>query len=597
MGLLDGLIAGVVGSVLPRVLYTAVATLEQSNTNGLSILGTLFAPTLPPFLSDDPAHDPFPWGDRTDTGTNPYLEYPVTGDVRRYEFVISRGVIAPDGYEREVLLVNGAYPGPLIEANWGDTIVVRVHNNITGPDEGTAIHWHGFLQHETPWEDGAPGISQCPITPRGTYQYEFVASLYGTSWYHAHYSAQYTGGIVGPIVVHGPTHEKYDIDLGPVMLSDWYHKEYFDIVEEMLAPHGNPRVYSDNNLINGKMHFDCSTLPPNDTHRCTNNAGIAQFRFHTGKTHRLRLINSGGDGVQRFSIDEHTLTVIAEDFVPVQPYNTTVVTLGVGQRADVLITANASKSPNATFWMRSNLTACSPAHQPYAVAAVYYDQANTSTTPDSRAWDVPDPENCANDPLGTSEPLFPIPVPKPTMVEEMGIELFRNESDVALWRFNGVSMRTDYNAPVILLANDGVFRYPEEWNVVNCRNHTKIRIIVNNRGGGSHPMHLHGHNFYVLHEGHGEWDGTIVRPSNPTRRDVYLVRANGHLVIQFDGAPGVWAFHCHIAWHASGGFLTTLIVRPDKVEELVIPRDVEKTCRSWDLWSKYNIVDQIDSGT
>lgn len=267
---------------------------------------------------------------------------------------------------------------------------------------------------------------------------------------------------------------------------DWYHKEYFDIVEEMLAPHGNPKVYSDNNLINGKMHFDCSTLSPNDTHRCTNNAGLAQFRFQTGKTHRLRLINSGGDGVQRFSIDEHTLTVIAEDFVPIKPYNTTVVTLGVGQRTDVLVTADASTSPEATFWMRSNLTSCSPAHQPYAVAVVYYDKANTSTTPDSRAWDVPDPGNCANDPLGTTEPLFPIAVLPPTMVHEMGIELFRNESDVALWRFNGVSMRTDYNSPVILLANDGVFRYPEEWNVVNCRNHTAIRIVVNNRGGGAY---------------------------------------------------------------------------------------------------------------
>lgn len=51
-------------------------------------------------------------------------------------------------------------------------------------------------------------------------------------------------------------------------------------------------------------------------------------------------------------------------------------------------------------------------------------------------------------------------------------------------------------------------------------------------------MHLHGHNFYVLHEGPGAWDGTIVRPSNPLRRDVYLVRGNGHLVIQFDGQPG-----------------------------------------------------------
>jgi hypothetical protein len=28
----------------------------------------------------------------------------------------------------------------------GDTIQVTVHNQITGPEEGTALHWHGILQ-------------------------------------------------------------------------------------------------------------------------------------------------------------------------------------------------------------------------------------------------------------------------------------------------------------------------------------------------------------------------------------------------------------------------------------------------------------------
>ena len=118
-----------------------------------------------------------------------------------------------------MLLVNGAYPGPLIEANWGDTIQVTVHNNITGPEEGTSIHWHGFLQRDTPWEDGAPAVTQCPIAPGTSFTYQFLASLYGTSWYHSHYSAQYSGGVLGPIVIHGPSKYSYDIDVGPVMLS------------------------------------------------------------------------------------------------------------------------------------------------------------------------------------------------------------------------------------------------------------------------------------------------------------------------------------------------------------------------------------------
>ena len=39
-------------------------------------------------------------------------------------------------------------------------------------------------------------------------------------WYHSHYSAQYAGGLIGPLIVHGPTNVPYDIDVGPVLLSD-----------------------------------------------------------------------------------------------------------------------------------------------------------------------------------------------------------------------------------------------------------------------------------------------------------------------------------------------------------------------------------------
>jgi FtsP/CotA-like multicopper oxidase with cupredoxin domain len=266
--------------------------------------------------------------------------------------------------------------------------------------------------------------------------------------------------------------------------ADWYHKEYFDIIKEMLAPNASPRVFSDNNLINGKMNFDCSKVAPNDTTPCVNNAGISKFKFQTGKTHRLRLINSGGDGVQRFSIDEHTLTVIAEDFVPVKPYNTSVVTLGVGQRTDVLVTANVG-TPESAFWMRSNLTTCSAARQPNAVAAVYYDKADTNATPNSKAWDIPNAGVCANVDPALTEPLYPIALPEPTFTQTMDIETFKNASNVTLWRFNGVSMRANYNDPVLLLANEGNFSYPAEWNVVNYYSNTSVRIIVNNKSPAS----------------------------------------------------------------------------------------------------------------
>ena len=59
------------------------------------------------------------------------------------------------------------------------------------------------------------------------------------------------------------------------------------------------------------------------------NAGISKFNFQTGKTHRLRLINSGAEATLKFSIDNHDMTVIANDFMPIRPYDTRMVTLGV----------------------------------------------------------------------------------------------------------------------------------------------------------------------------------------------------------------------------------------------------------------------------
>jgi FtsP/CotA-like multicopper oxidase with cupredoxin domain len=67
------------------------------------------------------------------------------------------------------------------------------------------------------WMDGVPGVSQCPIPPEGTFTYSFIADLYGTTWYHSHYSAQYASGLIGPLVVHGPDTVKYDIGMYPTL--------------------------------------------------------------------------------------------------------------------------------------------------------------------------------------------------------------------------------------------------------------------------------------------------------------------------------------------------------------------------------------------
>jgi hypothetical protein len=112
---------------------------------------------------------------------------PVTGKTRKYNFEISYRQIAPDGVSKQGIVINGGFPGPTIEANWGDWIEVTVKNSLgkgsDGTPEGSTIHWHGLLQHETPFMDGVPSVSQCPIVPGDTFTYRFRADQIGTSWF------------------------------------------------------------------------------------------------------------------------------------------------------------------------------------------------------------------------------------------------------------------------------------------------------------------------------------------------------------------------------------------------------------------------------
>lgn len=58
---------------------------------------------------------------------------------------------------RQIFAVNNQFPGPLIEANEGDEVVIHMNNNL---DIGMAVHWHGLYQNGTAFMDGVPGVSQ-----------------------------------------------------------------------------------------------------------------------------------------------------------------------------------------------------------------------------------------------------------------------------------------------------------------------------------------------------------------------------------------------------------------------------------------------------
>lgn len=453
--------------------------------------------------------------------------------------------------------------------------------------------------------DGVPGVAQCPIAPGCSYTYRFKPDLYGTGWYHSHYEAQAVSGFSGPMVIHGPTHVDYDIDLGPITVSDYFHRYYHSITQGFLDNKVEVTL-SDNNLISGKNSYD------------DNGAPLASFNFTSGKTHRLRLINTSAFAVQKISIDGYDMVVIANDFVPITPYTTDVVTLAPGQRSDVLVHGTGESTDS--MWLRAYKPPnCSPGKQGsyLATAAIFYEDANRSQTPSTRPGSNAYNHYCGNDPLSQTVPAYQLTPDDPSVTEILPIELRPNGSS-NLWFMGNRTFRVDYNDPQLLNARNGDFEFPHIQNVHNYGSNSSLRFIIENTGFQPHPVHLHGHNFFVLQEGpcednetvfpHGQpefshvfspgeasdhfggrpgspeqhsisvpsaredlgrrhmgrskphkpkptiignfgscWDGTIVNPRNPQRRDVQMLLPGHYIVIQWEqDNPGIWPLHCEL---------------------------------------------------
>lgn len=127
------------------------------------------------------------------------LEYTMDGDTKVFEITASEiewdtggGVMFP------AMAYNGMVPGPEIRVTEGDNCRFIVHNEL---HESTAIHWHGLVLPNS--MDGVPFITQGPITPGSTFEYEFVARPAGSHMYHSHSNSaeQVTRGLLGAFIV------------------------------------------------------------------------------------------------------------------------------------------------------------------------------------------------------------------------------------------------------------------------------------------------------------------------------------------------------------------------------------------------------------
>jgi FtsP/CotA-like multicopper oxidase with cupredoxin domain len=94
---------------------------------------------------------------------------------------------------------NGLVPGPEIRVNEGDTVRFVVTNEM--PSQATAIHFHGLRVPNA--VDGVPYVTQPPINPGETQEFEFLIRNAGTHMYHSHHNSaeQVTRGLLGALIV------------------------------------------------------------------------------------------------------------------------------------------------------------------------------------------------------------------------------------------------------------------------------------------------------------------------------------------------------------------------------------------------------------
>ncbi|CAI2167772.1 17337_t:CDS:10 [Funneliformis geosporum] len=512
---------------------------------------------------------------------------------RYYDLVVSRTELAPDGCLTEAFTVNNQYPAPIIHVNKGDRIIAKVTNHL-GPNEPTAMHWHGMFQRGTNWYDGVPGMviensTQCPIPNDVSFVYDFsTGKQSGTFWYHAHIRGQYAEGIRGPLIIHDPDdpyRDNYDYEYA-VTLSDWYHDRIAELIEKRMAP------------SYGVGRYDCSAAPAGS--KCQKDNPLAVYKFKSGKRYRLRLINTSAMAHFIFSIDSHPLMIIEADGSYTIPYTVNRLPIAIGQRYSVIVKAD-QKIDN--YWIRASIdsrcilntteTLNSNSAINYNVTGILRYIGAEKIEPTTTAFTEELPV-CLGVPQNNLKLLKPEPVPGPVTDHILfNVTFGTDQFNISRAFINNSSFVGDINDPTIKkLATheiNSVAEIPLKANAYPLENPDGVvDITILNSNGGIHPFHLHGHIFYVLGTGPGlVVDESLLNLVDPFPRDVFSVNATSWARFRFKtNNPGVWSFHCHIEFHVEMGMIAQLVELPNELSKVQLPEPVLDLCEKYSSSNK-----------
>ena len=541
-------------------------------------------------------------------------------------------VITADGWSesRMVSVVNGTMPGPVINVFQDQRVVIHVTNNMM--EETTSVHWHGLLQRGTPWMDGVASVTQCPILPYQSFTYRFTVGQAGTYWYHSHVGSQMSMGLFGALIVRPKTQQKV-VDKYVMVVQDWNH-DWDSKMSHMKMVYGmykNQRLIPGTSSLAGVMysmfHFQAGLINGRgryyDESGKHNGAPLERFTVKQGTTNRFRVINSGVVYSFRISIDRHPLTLIALDGNDIKPVIVESIIINPGERVDFTILTNKEVD---NYWIRGRTL---EVERNDTVEAILHYEGAPDAEPRSSGQTCKTKECCVVFncpflfyPLGSHTACITVddirsldnaavPDDKQHFKEYFLNFAFPGNS----WTPGSVNGRVFQMMPTVSAltqpdevafdcgssgcGEDKLCKCPL---VLDLKHGDTVQMVFLNMGKGKgwdHPIHMHGHQFYVLKMGYGRYnqtDGTFIGDnmdincrgnpdrslsycndatwSNPAwlggnvpglklngapKRDTVIVPSGGYVVIRIKSDnPGVWIMHCHIEIHMLDGMTMLL---------------------------------------
>ncbi|KAL6204630.1 hypothetical protein ACLB2K_021897 [Fragaria x ananassa] len=550
---------------------------------------------------------------------------------KHYKFEIKLQNVTRLCHTKSIVTVNGKFPGPRIVAREGDNLLIKVVNHVPN---NISIHWHGIRQLRSGWADGPAYVTQCPIQTGNSYVYNYtIVGQRGTLWWHAHLS-WLRSTVYGPLIILPKRGAPYPFIKPykevPIIFGEWWNADPEAVINQALQTGGGPNV-SDAYTINGLPGplYNCSAK---DTFK---------LKVQAGKTYLLRLINGALNDELFFSIANHTLKVVETDAVYVKPFKTNTILITPGQTTNVLLKTKPN-FPNATFLMtaRPYVTGLGTFDNSTVAGILEYEATTLHSTLPTKKLPLHKPILPAlNDTSFVTKfvsklrslntPQFPANVP-----QKVDKHLFftvglgsnpcsqQQNSNQTCQGPNGTMFAASINnvsftMPTTALLQShfsgqskGVYssNFPispltpfnytgPPLNNTNVGNGTKLMVLPFNTsvelvlqgtsilGAESHPLHLHGFNFFVVGQGFGNFDQNKDPKKfnlvDPVERNTVGVPSGGWVAIRFlADNPGVWFMHCHLEVHTSWGLKMAWVVLDGKLpnQKLLPPPSDLPTC-------------------